>query len=101
LPSLNKLRRDLINEPFQLLTIDIRESRKSVEAFAKKNGLEFRILLDTDGRVSDMYSVSSTPMKILIDREGYMIGAALGYRSWDKAEVKELIALLIGSGPAG
>jgi thioredoxin-related protein len=90
-----------MDKPFQLLTIDIQESRKNVEAFARKNNLNFPVLLDSDGKVSEMYGVSSTPMKILVDKNGNMIGAALGYRSWDKAEVRDLITLLMDADQAG
>ena len=42
-----------------------------------------------------MYGVSSTPVKFLIDAEGNMIGAAMGYREWNSDEVKSLISGLI------
>jgi len=51
-------------------------------------------LIDPDGQVSAMYGVRSTPMKILIDRDGYLAGAALGYRDWDQDEINTLIDTL-------
>ena len=45
--------------------------------------------------MSSSYGVSSTPAKFLIDTEGNMVGAALGYREWDKDEMISLIELLL------
>lgn len=64
-------------------------------SYVRNNGLSYMNLLDEDGQVSAQYGVSSTPMKFIIDMEGNMIGAALGYRDWDKDEVRSLIELLI------
>jgi len=52
-------------------------------------------LLDPEGQTSAMFGVRSTPMKILIDKEGYLVGAALGYRDWDQDEINNLIDTLI------
>jgi hypothetical protein len=37
-------------------------------------------------------------VKFLIDTEGNMVGAALGYRDWNKDEMKSLIQLMVNSG---
>jgi thioredoxin-related protein len=63
----------------------------------RKNGLSYANLLDPDGRVSALYGVSSTPMKFLIDKQGNLVTAAMGYRNWDKDDFKSLIQSLINS----
>ncbi len=77
------------------MAIDIQEKREIVLRNVRKNGLSFTNLLDEDGQVSALYGVSSTPVKFLIDTEGNMIAAALGYREWDSYKIKSLIQLLI------
>jgi thioredoxin-related protein len=57
----------------------------------RDNNLTYTNLIDETGNVSGQYGVSSTPVKFLIDAEGNMIGAAMGYREWDSDEVKAMI----------
>ena len=46
----------------------------------------FPVLLDTDGKVSEMYHVLGHPMKFLLDKKGNLVFTAMGYRDWDSAE---------------
>ncbi len=66
--------------------------------YVRRNGLSYPNLLDTNGEVSALYGVNSTPTKFLIDTEGNIAGMALGYRKWDTEEIKSLIKLLIEKG---
>lgn len=56
-----------------LLSINIMESREKMTAYAKKYDLPYPILLDEDGNVSRTYGVVGVPVKILIDRDGWII----------------------------
>jgi len=95
LPSLENLHQYFKEEPFVILAISIKEERDTVKKQVRSKGLSFTNLLDHDGMVSAQFGVRSTPTKLLFDREGKLIGAALGYRKWDKDEVKSLIKKLI------
>ncbi|MBI5408907.1 MAG: TlpA family protein disulfide reductase [Nitrospirae bacterium] len=95
MPSLENLLRQFNGEQLVLLGINVREDRDTVLQFVRDQGLSYDNLPDESGEVSEMYGVSSTPMKMLLDAEGNVIGAALGYREWDSDEVKELLRLLM------
>jgi len=97
LPSLESLRQQFKDDPFVILAIDIKESKDAVLKSVRKNGLSYSNLLDTDGQVSAQFGVSSTPMKFLIDRQGNMVTAAMGYRDWAKDDFKSLIQSLINT----
>jgi peroxiredoxin len=97
LPSLESLHQRFKGKPFTLIAIDIEEPKETVRRFIRKKNLTFLNLLDTDGQVARMYGVRSTPVKYLIDKEGNMVGAALGYKDWDQEEVHALIRRLIDS----
>lgn len=64
----------------------------------RRAGLSYTNLLDTDGKISAAYGVSSTPVKFVIDAKGDMVAAALGYREWDSDEMKVLINALMMNG---
>jgi len=97
LPSLENLHQEFKDSPFVILGIDIKESKDAVLKSVRKNGVSYTNLLDTDGQVSAQFGVSSTPMKFLIDRQGNLVTAAMGYRDWGSDDFKSLIQALINS----
>jgi peroxiredoxin len=53
-----------------IFNIDIMETRKKAEQFAKENNIPYPTLLDTDGEVSRKFGVFGVPIVVLIDRNG-------------------------------
>jgi len=98
LPSLENLHQHFKEKPFALIAVDVQEDKETVLRFLRKQGITYVNLLDSDGNTSASYGVSSTPVKFLIDADGNMIGAGLGYKEWDSDEIKSLIQALIDSG---
>ncbi len=98
MPSLENLHQHFKGKPFALIAVDIEEKREIVLKSVQSYGLSYVNVLDTDGKVSALFGVSSTPVKFLIDTEGNMVGAGLGYKEWDSDEIKTLIQALIDSG---
>lgn len=90
MPSMEKLHSEFKDRGFTMLAVDLREEQAKVKAFKGKLKLSFSILLDADGKVGLMYAVRSIPTTYLIDREGYMVGGALGARNWASKEAFEL-----------
>jgi len=99
MPSMEKLYTEFKDRDFTMLAVDLREGTKKVRAFKERFKLNFPILLDYDGRVGLRYGVRSIPTTYLIDREGYVIGGALGARDWASKEVFELINQLLITKP--
>jgi peroxiredoxin len=95
MPSMEKLYTEFKDRDFTILAVDLQEGTRKVRAFKEKFKLNFPILLDSDGRVGSRYVVRSIPTTYLIDREGYIIGAAWGARDWASKEAFELIDHLL------
>ena len=89
------LHRHFKGRPFEIVAIDLREESSHVKKYVHDNGLTYTNLIDETGNVRAQYGVSSTPVKFLIDTEGNMAGAAIGFREWDSDEVKALIETLM------
>lgn len=53
-----------------VLAINMGDPQKSVESFVKSNKITYTVLLDTDGRVSDLYHVAAFPVTYFLDRDG-------------------------------
>ena len=99
MPSMEKLYTEFKDRDFIILAVDLREGTKKVRAFKEKFKLNFPILLDSDGMVGSRYGVRFIPTTYLIDREGYIIGVALGARDWSSKEAFELIDNLLNTKP--
>lgn len=72
----------------EVVNIDIQEPQDRVARFARRHELPYRVLLDTDGSVSELYSVVGVPMFVLVDGEGYIA-------CWQCRRVEEIMDRLL------
>ena len=90
--ELARVEKDIIErfagKPFVFLPVSRSEKRETVEAFRKKMGYSFPMGLDTDGSVYAKYAETYIPRNFLIDKQGKVMKASVGY---DEAEFAELI----------
>jgi len=92
---LAKLYQEFKNSDLVVLGVDVKEKKKIVKRYVKKEKLPFPILLDTDGSVARNYGIRSHPVHFLIDRQGKIIGKVMGARNWASAESRNLIRSLV------
>ena len=90
--ELTRVERDIIErfagKPFVFLPVSRSEKRETVAAFREKMGYTFPMGLDTDGSVYAKYAETYIPRNFLIDKQGKVVKASVGY---DEAEFAELI----------
>lgn len=48
------------------------ESKKPVQAYLKKQGIDYSVALDDDKVLSDAFNVRGTPTQVLINKQGYL-----------------------------
>jgi thiol-disulfide isomerase/thioredoxin len=99
MPSMEKLYQEYKNKGFSILAIDMQEDADSVKAFKEQYKLNFPILLDSEGSVGEFYGVISIPTTYLVDRDGYIIGGAIGARDWANESAFMLINQLLQVSP--
>jgi peroxiredoxin len=63
---------------FEILAISIDENRSDAEAYATAEKLPFPVLLDTNSKVADSYSVEGIPTMVVIDKSGKVAYAHTG-----------------------
>jgi peroxiredoxin len=90
MPSMEKLHNRFRNKDFVMIAIDLQEPPSTVRDFFKELHLTFTALLDSDGEAAGLFGVTSIPVTFILDKEGNIIGGALGAREWDN---KESVAL--------
>ncbi|MCK4864560.1 MAG: TlpA family protein disulfide reductase [Gammaproteobacteria bacterium] len=95
IPSLNRLKKKMQGLPFELISINYAEEKKTILEFMKKVNVEFPVLLDKDGGFAKKWNVITYPSTFIIDKEGkikYGVNAAI---EWDDPEfIKKIKALL-------
>lgn len=95
LPSLNRLKQRFTGQPFNLVSVDFRETVAELRQFTKKIPVEFPIMLDLDGKAAFDWKVFSFPSSFIVDRSGrlrYSVNRAI---DWDTAEVYAIIEALL------
>ncbi len=75
-------------QPFIYLPVSRGEERATVEAFLRGEGYRFASGIDPDEMVYGLYATDYIPRNFLIDREGRIVRATVGYTP---AEFDELV----------
>lgn len=91
--ELTRVQKDLIDRfagrDFLFLPVSRGEKRSDVAAFREKTGYTFPMGLDSTRTIYDRYATNFIPRNYLIDRDGRIITATIGY---SPEEFDELIA---------
>jgi len=95
MPSIERLHRELKDQGLVVLGVDVDESPKLVAKFIEDFRLGFPVVLDAGSHVFSRYGVRGLPTTILIDRQGRVVGAAVGPRDWASPAGRALIRSLL------
>ena len=99
MPSMERLYQTFRQTEFVMLAVSIdRQGADVVKSFIEDLKLTFPVLLDRGMEVTRAFGMRGLPTTYLIDRDGRLIGAAVGSRDWYSTEAKALIAALLRDG---
>lgn len=90
MPSMEKLYNEFKEAGLEILAINLGETAPVVKEFMEEYNLSFPALLDKDNSVAQVYGVRSIPTTYLIDRDGHILGMAVGAREWDSNALRKL-----------
>jgi peroxiredoxin len=86
MPSLQTFHESHHPQGIDLLAVSTDDSPAPVRSMARKMGITFPILMDTQGDVAKVYKASSIPVSYLISPAGKLVGIARGARDWSKMQ---------------
>ena len=93
--ELARVEKDIIEKfkgkDFVFIPVSRGEKREAVAAFREKMGYTFPMGLDTDSSIYGKYAITYIPRNFLIDKNGKVVKASIGY---DEAEFAELVKLI-------
>ena len=78
MPELNKAYTSFKNDDVEIIAINFAETRSEVDEFVNKYHLEFPILLDKYGDVSQDYRVRNLPVTYFISPNGIIMDSVFG-----------------------
>lgn len=102
-PLLARLQRDFEGDGLVVLgvSVDGLKGEGDVKSFLKTVDVNFPILMDIDGSVSDEYGSYGVPESILIDSKGVIARRFEGIVDWNSKNVRELVKSLFENGGNG
>jgi thiol-disulfide isomerase/thioredoxin len=86
MPSMEIVYNKLKDKGFVILAVDLGEDQSKVQKFVDEYKLTFPVVLDETNAVGSMYNAQSIPTTYLIDRDGNILGRAVGARPWDEEQ---------------
>jgi peroxiredoxin len=95
MPQLNRLYEKYRASGFVLFGVNVDDDSSKAADVAKKLGVTFPVLLDTDKKVSKLYDLSTMPSTVIIDRDGKVRyvhrGYLTGYENDYEKQIRELL----------
>lgn len=96
MPSMQTLYDAMDGTAFEMLAVNVLESREVAAGFIDEFGFTFPVLLDRDGGLAREFGVRGYPSTYLLDADGAILGMRLGFHDWSTDEViaamRELVA---------
>jgi len=92
---LDGLHNQLKSQGFEVVGINVDESREDALEFLGRFPVKFTQTADTDGQCPARYGVQAMPSSYLIDRKGVIRHVQLGYRVSENAEIRSKVEALL------
>lgn len=84
MPDIEKLYQETKGTDLIILAVNIGEDKETVVNFMSQYKYNFKVLLDADSSVAQMYGVSSIPESIFIDKEGNLVNSQIGALTYEQ-----------------
>ena len=82
-------------EGFKVIAINLDESRAKADKFLQQIPAKFDVAFDPRGSTAESYKVKAMPSSYIIDKNGKLVHANLGFRGNDEDKLEEKIRNLI------
>lgn len=78
MPRLESIYKDLKAKGFEILAINVEDTKEKAASFAKEFNLTYPILMDEDQKVAGVYKVFGVPTSFFVDKQGIVRERAFG-----------------------
>jgi peroxiredoxin len=91
---MERLHKDLADQPFSILAVNAGEAPEAIKAFLHQVQVTFPVALDDDGRQVQAWQAFVFPTSYLVDKEGHIRYGLYGSIDWDAPGPKAIIEAL-------
>lgn len=95
MPLLNKIHTDYHKAGFTLLGINLDDQTSAAQEFLKSTPVVFPVLLDSKGKVAELYKNTAMPSSYFIDKKGNFVHLHQGYRPGEEETYRKVIKKLL------
>ncbi len=95
MPSMDRLRRSLQGQPFEVLAVNLAEPVSRIEKFLETTPVGFPLLLDRDGAVARAWKARVLPASYLVGGDGRIRYVVLGELDWSGEAARRVVLDLI------
>lgn len=92
---MNKMQALYGDQDFTVIAINLDESREKANKFLQQIPANFDVAFDPKGRTAEAYKVKAMPSSYLVDKNGELVHANLGFRGNDEDKLELKIRELI------
>ncbi len=89
IPSMNRALKQLNPQRFAMVSVSYKDTPAIMRNFLRKTPMEFPVLMDRNGKVSERWKIYSFPSSFLIDRQGRIRYSINTGALWDSPEMLE------------
>ena len=94
MPDIEKVYQQYKDKDFVVLAVNLGEDKNTVQKFISQNNYSFRVLLDSNQKVADDYSINAIPVSYFIDKNGNVMEKRIGALSPE--EIQSYVKALVG-----
>ncbi len=91
IPAMNRAWKKLKNENIAMLAVNVGDELSAIKEFNKKYPIDFTVLQDKNGAVSQHWQVAGFPTTFIINPAGKIVYRVVGGREWDEESMLESI----------
>ncbi|MBI3635904.1 MAG: TlpA family protein disulfide reductase [Candidatus Rokubacteria bacterium] len=95
MPSLISVAKSFGERGLRLVLVNLGEDRELVERVARERRYDAPILIDRAGEARRVFGVHATPTVFVLDREGRVVGGAVGPHAWTGPPARALLDALL------
>jgi len=95
MPSMEAVYQKLKSRGFEILAVNLGESKDKVSAFMNENKLNFPAVLDERQITGSQYNVRAIPTTYIIDRRGLIVARLVGSINWNTPKIIAAIEAVI------
>ena len=91
IPAMNRALAILNDENIAILGINVGDQKEAIEAFSEDFPMDFTVLMDKTGAVSQHWQVIGFPTTFIINPQGEIVHRVVGDREWDKKNMLDSV----------